>query len=259
MKLLRHARRLTAASFLALVASTTNAAAHATGGFFGGLSLGHEYADVDYAKSAGIAVPPASSAKSRDDEGHSVGAFGMTVGYRRFLTDRVYLSGEVEGTLYFNERVNGLLRGTGTGDRDVWPGAWSFEKNHRIGFNARLGYVPAGLDFLGAGRSVYLLSGVHWLDTTFDAAHDNGAGISGNRRKDRGTVPWLIGAGLEFGSVADRFDLRFRYTGYDVDFGTGDGQASHRPKLEYDFDVDEWGIYLGYTRSFGFGMGGRDP
>ena len=154
------------------------------------------------------------------------------------------------------ERARGFLRGTGTGDRDVWPGAWSFEKNHRVGFNARLGYVPAGLDFLGAGRSVYLLSGVHWLDTTFHAAYDNGAGIAGNRRKDRGTVPWLIGAGLEFGSVLNRFDLRFQYTGYDVDFQTGDGQALHRPQLEYDFDVDEWGISLGYTRAFGFGAGG---
>ena len=256
MKFLPHAWLLTAALLLALGASATDAAARATEGFFGGLSLGHEYADVGYAKSAGFAVPPASSVKAKDDEGHSVGAFGMTVGYRRFLTERVYLSGEVEGTLYFNERARGFLHGTGTGDRDVWPGVWSFEKNHRVGFNARLGYVPAGLDFLGAGRSVYLLSGVHWLDTTFHAAHDNGAGIAGNRRKDRGTVPWLIGAGLEFGSVLNRFDLRFQYTGYDVDFQTGDGQALHRPQLEYDFDVDEWGISIGYTRAFGFGAGG---
>ena len=81
-------------------------------------------------------------------------------------------------------------------------GKWT--KNHSLGFNARLGYVPEGLAFLGEGRSIYLISGVKWLSATFEAAFDNfGVGeeaISGVTRKTRNAVPWLIGGGLEFGS-----------------------------------------------------------
>lgn len=109
----------------------------------------------------------------------------MLVGSRRFLSERVYLSGEVEGALYFSERAKGFLSGTGRDSRDVWPGVWRFEKNHRVGLNIRVGYVPKALDSLGEGRSVYLLSGLHWLDTACEAAYDNGAGGSG--RHTRGT------------------------------------------------------------------------
>ncbi len=245
-------RRLVAVVTFCIIGATYETA-DATEGFFGGISFGHEYADVGYTKELSLKVAPASSVKAKDDTQESVGAFTMLVGYRRFLSDRVYLSGEVEGTLYFNERIRGFLRGTGTGDRNVWPGRWRLEKNHRVGFNARLGYVPEALDFLGAGRSVYLLSGVHWIDTTFEAAFDNGAGISGRLRKDQGVIPWLVGIGLEFGSLTNRFDVRLQYTGYNIDLDRGDALTVRSPKLAYKFDLDEWGLYLGYTRSFGFG------
>ena len=73
------------------------------------------------------------------------------LGYRAFLSDRVYLSGEIEGAVYSNA-VQGFFEGTYTGDdtnpipsQHVFPGAWKVDKNHSLGFNARLGYVPEGL------------------------------------------------------------------------------------------------------------------
>ena len=123
------------------------------------------------------------------------------------------------------------------------------EKNHSIGVNARLGYVPQGLAFLGEGRSVYLISGVKWLDATFEAAYDNfGTGdeaIRGAARKSRSAVPWLIGGGLEFGSSTNRFDVRIQYSSWSMDYASGDGSREDSAYVPIDFDVDEVGISWG--------------
>ena len=233
-----------------LVMAMTCHIAEATEGFFGAVSLGHEYVDVDYSKQVSLDIPPPSSRLAGDAANGSVGAFTMSVGYRWFPSDRVYLSGEVEGALYFNEQVNGFLKGTGTGDRDVWPGDWQFEKNHSVGFNARVGYVPGTLDFLGEGRSVYLISGVSWLDTNFHVDYDNSAGVTGTTRADRNETRLSVGAGLEFGSLTNRFDLRFQHTAYDLDRDSGDGLTPSSPRIHHEFDIEEWKISLGYTKSF---------
>lgn len=244
--------------------------ANDTEGLFVGVRFGHELADANYAKSvhyyAGALRPPledGSVIAGKDSANDGFNAFSANLGYRAFLSDRVYLSGEVEGTVYSNA-VQGFFRGTYRGNTNpipsqhVFPGAWSVEKNHSIGFNARLGYVPQGLAFLGEGRSVYLISGVKWLDATFEAAYDNfGHGdeaIRGVTRKTRNAVPWLIGGGLEFGSSKNRFDVRIHYSSWSMDYASGDGLTEHTAYVPNTFDVDEVGISLGYTRSFSLGM-----
>ena len=62
---------------------------------------------------------------------------------------------------------------TGEGGTDVWPGAWSLERRRAIGLNLRLGYVPHSLEFLGPGRSLYLIAGTRWVDAEIEARHVN--------------------------------------------------------------------------------------
>ena len=243
--------------------------ANDTEGWFAGVRFGHELADATYAKSvhynAGVLPPPlddGSVIAGEDSANDGFNAFSANLGYRAFLSDRVYLSGEVEGAVYGNT-VQGFFEGTYTGatnpipSQHVFPGAWSVEKNHSIGFNARLGYVPQAFAFLGEGRSIYLISGVKWLDATFEAAYDNfGHGdeaIRGVTRKTRNAVPWLIGGGLEFGSSKNRFDVRIHYSSWSMDYASGDGATEQSAYVPNTFDVDEVGISLGYTRSFNLG------
>ena len=227
-------------------------AANAAEGLYAGIAVDQSGVRVDYVKSAGIDAPPPSYREAEDDArdaGRSLRAFA---GYRLRLSGRFYLSGEVEAALYPEGGVSGFLeKGTGAGDRDVWRGAWTFEKRRGVGFNVRAGYAPESLDFLGAGRSLYLLAGMRRLDARVEAAHDNGKGISGVRREEVTATPWLIGAGVEFGGAQGRFDLRVSYARYDFDFGGGgDGSALNRPRLRYGFDASEWRVSLGYVWSF---------
>ena len=257
---MRQARR----SFRFIAAATLLAAAAAcpagadTGEFFGGVSLGREWVDVDYTKGARVDVAPASFMEAEDDASDQIGALAVRAGYRKFLSERVYWSGDVEAAVYIDGRATGFLQGTGGGNRDVWSGSWKWEKNRSIGVNVRFGYVPQALDFLGAGSSLYLLTGIRRLDTEFEADFDNGASVpgasvSGTHEEDDWETSWVVGAGVEFGGPAHRFDLRIQYTDYELDHDRGDGSALNMPVLDYEFDVDEWGIHLGYTRPFGFG------
>lgn len=244
--------------------------ANDTEGFFAGVRFGHELAEANYTKSvhynAGVlATPPddGSVIAGEDSANDGFNAFSANLGYRAFLSERVYLSGEVEGAVYSNA-VQGFFEGTYTGDERpipsqyVFPGAWKVDKNHSLGFNARLGYVPRGFAFLGEGRSVYLISGVKWLSATFEVAFDNsGVGdeaIRGVTRKRRHAVPWLIGGGLEFGSGTNRFDVRIHYSNWSMDYASGDGATEQSAYVPNTFDVDEVSISLGYPRSFSLGM-----
>ena len=83
------------------------------------------------------------------------------------------VSAEFEAAFHRGDGAAGYLReGTGLGDRDVWPGPWSVEKNHAVGANVRLGYAPGGV--LGEGGSVYFVTGVHWLRATVRRGSDIG-------------------------------------------------------------------------------------
>ena len=244
--------------------------ANDTEGWFAGVRFGHELAEAQYTKSvhynAGVLPPPLDGRSVIGDEDSAndgFNAFSANLGYRAFLSERVYLSGEVEGAVYSNA-VQGFFEGTYDGDerpipsQHVFPGAWKVDKNHSLGFNARLGYVPESFAFLGEGRSVYLISGVKWLSATFEAAFDNdGVGeeaIRGVTRRTRNATPWLIGGGLEFGSSKNRFDVRIHYSSWSMDYAGGDGATEQSAYVPNTFDVDEVGISLGYTRSFSLGM-----
>ena len=175
-------RRVVAVGALVAV-GWTGGFANAGEGFYAGLAVGREHAGVDYRKSAGVDVAPASHMEAGDDASAGVNALKLSLGYRWALAERFYLSTELEAALYANERVRGFLRGTGVGDRDVWPGAWTLEKSRGVGLNVRVGYAPEALGFLGAGRSVYLVAGVQRLGGAIEAAPGNGV-FSGTRAEE---------------------------------------------------------------------------
>lgn len=245
----RRCRLATAIVFL-LAAGLWWAPANARDGFYAGVALQRDRVAVDYRKSVGLDSPP-SYTEAGDRARDHVEALRASAGYRRFLSERWYLAGEVEGAVYVNDGVAGYLEGTGDGASDVWPGAWTLEKRHGIGLNARIGYLPEALDFLGAGRSFYLFAGMRWLDADIEAAHRSERfDVAGARREERTLNPWIVGAGMEFGSAGHRFDLRLSHAAYDLGFGAGSGGADD-PRLGYAFEVREWSVSLGYAIAFG--------
>ena len=230
-----------------------------------GLSVGIQELDVDYGKSVGLVAAPdtgnrASTLSSRDRARDRFGVLRMVVGYRAFLAESAYLAGELEAALHADGRTAGYLPGTGSGDRDVWRGAWSLAKDFGIGGNVRLGYVPEVLDFLGPGRSLYLTAGIHWVDTEINTAHDR-CGSSGNcpnpvtgNFRDRFTgMAWRGGIGIEFGGERHRFDVRVGHEVYEKNLRRRLGGLTFAtPNLGYDFDVRAWSMTLGYV--FGFSL-----
>ena len=185
-------RRFFAAAVLLtlfLTAGTARRAANAAEGGYAGIAVEHSSVRVDYAKSVGIDLPPASYREAEDDARDAIHSLRAFAGYRRMLPGRFYLSGEVEAALHPEGGVSGFLeRGTGTEDRDVWPGAWAFEKRSDFGFNVKAGYAPESLDFLGAGRSLYLLAGMRRLEARVEAGarqREGGIGRQAQRTSPR--------------------------------------------------------------------------
>ena len=230
-----------------------------------GLSIGIEQADVDYAKAVGLVAGPdtenrASLLVSHDSARERFGVLRMTVGYRAFLAERAYLAGELEAALYADGTTTGYLPGTGGGDRDVWPGAWSLAKDFGVGGNVKIGYAPDGLDILGPGRSLYLTAGIHWVDTEINAAHDRCGGtencphpVTGNFRDRFTDTAWRGGLGIEFGGERHRFDLRISHAVYEKNLRRHQGGMTFAtPDLDYDFEVKAWSVTLGYV--FGFSL-----
>ena len=237
-------------------------------GFYIGAALGGEYTDVDYKKAVIHNFPNMElmSTYESDNGKGGIGSIKAILGHRWNLAGQTYFSGELNFAFNVNKKVDGQLKGvddtSSTDAPDVFPGDWDLEKNYSAGFNAKLGLSPRE-DILGSGGSIYLIGGVKWVDFTFDGAYDgmvtlsNGTTerITGVDRKDIRTWPWLVGAGVEFGSEQNRLDLRVTYSKYKFDSSTGDGLTSSTAKLDYDFEISEWGIYVGYTFSTGFGLG----
>ena len=219
-------------------------------GFYGEVALERSLADVGYEKSVRF-DSPFSAMTAHDNTRDPVDAVKATVGYRRSLSSRLYLAGEIERAFYFNNETGGFLEGTGEGDTDVWPGMWTIDRRDAVGLNARLGYIPDSLEFLGTERSLYLFVGTRWIDADIEAEHVNRRlGIAGSRRVDRTLNPWLAGVGIEFGNAGSRLDLRLGYAAHDLEFESGGGTADS-PRLGYAFDVREWSVSLGYVIAFG--------
>lgn len=235
---------------LFLAAGSWCPSVNAAEGFHAALALERSFTDVDYEKSVGF-DSPFSAMTARDDTREPVDALKATIGYRRPVSGRLYLAGEIEGAFYLDDETGGFLEGTGEGDTDVWPGTWTLERRHAVGVNARLGYIPDSLEFLGTERSLYLFAGTRWIDADIEAGHLNRRrGIAGSRREDLTLNPWLVGLGIEFGGGESRFDLRLAHAAYDIGFGSS-GNATDDPRIGYVFDVREWSVTLGYVVTFG--------
>ena len=242
--------------------------AEGMGGFYIGAALGGEYADVDYKKTVIHNFPNMelmSNYESDNGKG-GIGSLKAILGHRWNLPGRTYFSGELDFAFNLNKEVDGELKGVDdTSSRDapdVFPGGWDLEKNYSAGINAKLGLSPQG-DILGSGGSIYLVGGVKWADFTFDGAYDGMVvlpdgtteRIAGVDRKELSAWPWLVGAGVEFGSERNRLDLRLTYSRYKFDSSSGDGLTTSTAKVDHDFEISEWGAYVGYTFATGFGLG----
>ena len=242
--------------------------AEGMGGFYIGGALGGEYADADYRKTVIHNFPDMElmSTYESDSGKGGIGSVKAILGHRWNLPGQAYFSGELDFAFNLNKKVDGRLKGvddTSSPDApDVFPGDWDLEKNYSAGFNAKLGFSPRE-DILGSGGSIYLVGGVKWADFTFDGGYDGTVvlpdgtteRIAGVDSKELSAWPWLVGAGVEFGSEQNRLDLRATYSRYRFDSSSGDGLTTSTAKVDYDFEISEWGIYVGYTFAVGFGLG----
>ena len=218
-------------------------------GLYAGVAARWDRASADYTKGIGLDVPPASYETATNEAQGGFGTVGATLGYRTFVAGRVYVSAEFEAAFHGGAGPAGYLReGTGVGDRDVWPGPWSVEKNRGFGANARLGYAPDGP--LGEGGSVYFVTGMHRVEAAVRRGSDVG-GESTRVEADHTFRPWVAGAGVEWGSLANRVGLEVRYSAAELEFRTGgDGSALGMPRIDHTFRVGEVTVQVGYTRSF---------
>ena len=264
-------RQLAAALILAtfcLASQPQIANAEGIGGFYIGAALGGEYADVDYKKTVIHNFPdmePMSTYESDNGKG-GIGSVKAILGHRWNLPGQAYFSGELDFTFNLNKKIDGSLEGvddTSSPDApDVFAGDWDLEKNYSAGFSAKLGFSPRE-DILGSGGSIYLVGGVKWADFTFDGAYDGMVilpdgtteRVAGVTREEFSAWPWLVGAGVEFGSEQNRLDLRVTYSKYKFDSSSGDGLTTSTARVDHDFEISEWGAYLGYTFAVGFGLG----
>jgi len=254
------ARHLAAALLLAALAPAPAAAQERpAGGFYGGFSVGVEFADTDYEKGVGLNSPPSYEADDDRETGalHSARAL---FGYRHWFDSFCFADAEVDAGVYSNTRVDGRLAGTGTSraTNNVFPGDWSLEKNRGASLTARFGIRAdaVGMDY-GTNTALYLLAGVGWLDLTMKAGFDNRpppAGtpaVVGVSRHGADVQPWSVGIGVESDLAAGRAGLELRRTEYDFSWsGSGTGAAGD-PRTDHDVDVEEWGVYLRYVRPFG--------
>ena len=255
---------LPAALLLALAAAP---AAAVENGFYAGVAADWSIVDVDFGKTIGLDAATAGANNAPDAFRDAGGAFsrrgtasddgdiiGMKVlaGYRWRLSDRFYFAGELEAMKYDSEEVSGSL--TPTEDRNdsfnIWRGVWKFEKDHSFGINTKFGYAPGG-GLLGDG-SIYALFGMRWLDGDVSASFTNRDGtVSDVDRDGYSETPWRIGVGMEIGDADSWFDLQLSYADYDVDFAAGAPSEFTNPHRALDYEIEEWGLSLGYTRRFG--------
>ena len=238
------------AAFLVAMAA---AGADAQPGSYLKFAVGRDWGSVTGTKRVGLDVPPASEASASGEAPGRFGAVAGAFGYAAPLPARLLVSGEVEAAFYWSDGVRGFLReGTGLGEREVWPGGWSLEKNGRLGVNAKVGLVPDTLELFGRGGSVYLLTGVHLLWATVGGEFDNGV-LSGATTSERALRPWIFGGGLEWGGWTYRLQLEARYAAYGLDFrdpDSGDGSSLGSPRLDHSFDISEWSVFFGIVTGF---------
>ena len=236
-----------AAALTALSPAVPSALAAEEGGFTVRAALQRSLATVDYHKIVGVA---ATTNVDNDRARGPVDALEASFDYRFFAAPDFYVATELGGVLHFGD-TSGFLRGTGDGDADVWPGAWSVEKRYTLNLTAKLGYAPPSPGWLGEGGSFYLFAGVGRLRLDMDTRHLNPRrGIASGRSASDTVTPWRVGAGVEIGAPGGRVDLRVAHTGWEAAFGRGSGTAAD-PTLDYAFEAREWGFSIGYVIPIG--------
>ncbi len=234
-------------------------------GFYLGGAVGGEYFDVNYGKSVTLNPSDDASVMNRDgDSGQGgISSFKAILGHRWNLSGDLYFSGELDVAFRPDNPVSGSIEGTmipGNPDSDVFPGRWSMNKNRNVGFSVKLGYSPREGYFLGEGGSVYTVLGVQRLDLTLETTatgtlSDGTMFVDAKSSEKRSVTPWLFGGGIEIGSEKNRFDLRITYSRYDITYENCSGTELVPSVVGFEFEVSEWGAYLGYTWSPGFGLG----
>ena len=235
--------------------------AEAMEGFYAGTAVGLETTRVDYRKSVGYREPAATTSDG-DRAQDWISSFKVLLGHRWNLPGKTYFASEIDMAFSLDNRVNGSIDGQAGSrqtDPEVFPGIWFLDRNYGAGFSAKLGYSPEGIAVLGEGGSFYAVGGVRRtyveVEATYEGTLGDGRAVRGKRDSKLTAWPWVVGGGVEIGSRRDRVDFRVTYSGYDVGFGnTATGTISD-PDVDYSFDVGQWGFYLGYVRSFGFGLG----
>lgn len=240
--------------------------ARAMKGFYLGGAVGAEYAQVDYGKSVGLDLPGTATpllTRATDDSAGGISSFKAYAGHRWNLPGNLYVSGEIDTTFRLNNSVNGFIEeavNSQNPDANVFEGSWYLDKNHSVGLSAKLGY-SLGLGLTGDMLSVYALAGLQRLDLTLETESDkgelsDGTTINNSRdKRDRSAMPWVVGCGVDFGALDKQLSLRLTYSRYSVDYGSGSGTDIRTPRLNYDFEVSDWALYLGYSWSLGLGAG----
>ena len=74
--------------------------ADAQDGPYVGVASGWQRASADYTKGIGLDVPPASYETATNDARRGAGVVRAALGYRTFVTGRLYVSGEFEAALH---------------------------------------------------------------------------------------------------------------------------------------------------------------
>ena len=240
--------------------------ANALKGFYLGGAVGGEYAYVDYGKSVGLSLPGTAApllTSAMDDSAGGISSFRAYAGHRWNLPSNLYVAGEIDATFRLNNSVNGFIEeavNSRNPDANVFEGNWYLDKNRSVGVAAKLGY-SLGAVLAEDTVSVYALAGLQRLDLTLETEADegelsDGTTVNNSRYKTgRSATPWVAGCGVEVGTSKKQFDLRLTYSRYSVDYGEGDGTDIRNPRIDYDFEVSDWGLYLGYSWSLGFGAG----
>ncbi len=231
--------------YTGLLAALTTAlglsSASADEGFYGSIMFGEEFADARLNKLVG-------QTNARDSENEEDMMFGIAVGYQFSLAPRTHLKTELDFAAH-KQAIHGFLDGTGTDPEDVWPGAWSVEKNRSAGLTFKLGYEPEAINPID---SIYLLTGVRWLPLTGEV-HANGNAapnqpIAAVSRRDFDVRPWVIGTGATFEALeTGQFNFELRYMDYGFDwFFPGDSDPADTI-IRHDIDVNEWKLLFGYS------------
>ena len=89
------------------------------------------------------------------------------------------------------------MPGSGIANRDVWPGAWEFNRKAELCLNVKFGFIPESMEEPGSSRAIYMLAGFQKINGNFKAGHTKSR-HTGYREEDVSETPLVQGIGFEF-------------------------------------------------------------